>query len=307
MKNKILTVVSVLIIIAFVVFIILDFSFSSATPDSTTLASADSVTLPSDQWQVSEVYDCGEGSLKAVSVSSNGDLFIGGDSFITCLTPDLFQKWSIDTDEPVTALSVSDNTLYASTEETIMLVSMEGQINGEWGPYESNSYITSVTSNADYIAFADASNKRIFVLRKDGEVVYMMGHAGERFIIPSPYFDIAFTQNNILYAANTGMHRIEEWTADGRQTDFFGIAGLAPEAFSGCCNPAHLALLGSELVTAEKGLNRIKILSSEGEFIELVSSVNDFTPGVPLDIAGYGNKIYGANPADSRLYVFTRR
>jgi len=305
MKNKILTFVSVMIIIAFVGFIIIDFSFSSGEREETT--EPEEVIMPEERWQVSEVYDCREGSLKAVAVNSEGDIFAGGDSFITCLGAGLFLKWSIKTEEPVTALSVSGQILYASTRETILLVSMEGKITGEWGPYESNSLITSVSANNDFVAFADASNKRIFVLKKDGEVAYMIGHTGQKFIIPSPYFDVVITDSNIIYAANTGMHRVEEWTADGRMTDTFGVAGLAHDAFCGCCNPAHLTAYGNRLITAEKGINRIKIIDGDGEFVELVSSVNDFVPSVPLDLAANGDKIYGANPADSRLYVFERK
>jgi hypothetical protein len=43
-------------------------------------------------------------------------------------------------------------------------------------------------------------------------------------------------------------------------------------------------------------------------FVEFVSSVNNFVPPLPLDIASLDGKvIYGANPADSKLYVFRRK
>ncbi|MBG0860262.1 MAG: hypothetical protein IQL11_12220, partial [Bacteroidales bacterium] len=61
-------------------------------------------------------------------------------------------------------------------------------------------------------------------------------------------------------------------------------------------------------VTAEKGINRIKILDQLGVFVEFVSSVNNFVPPLPLDIASLdGSLIYGANPADSKLYIFQRK
>jgi hypothetical protein len=305
MKNKVLTVISVMIIIAFIVFMIVDLSFSSDGPQPE--AKQTGLTKTQDQWQVSETYYCSLGSLKAVAVSNVGDLYLGGESFITCLTNNLSPKWSIMTDKPITALTVSNKTIYASTQETIFLVSNEGLIIGEWGPYESNSMITSVSSNDDFVAFADASNKRIFVLKKDGELAYMIGQANHKFIIPSPYFDIFLSDYNILYAANTGKHRVEEWTLDGKQINTFGVAGLAPDSFCGCCNPAHLTLYHNNLVTAEKGINRIKILNNDGEFVESVSSKNQFIASLPLDVAAYGDKIYGANQADSKLYVFTRR
>ena len=61
-------------------------------------------------------------------------------------------------------------------------------------------------------------------------------------------------------------------------------------------------------VTAEKGINRIKILNKKGEFVEFVNSKNSFVKSVPLDVASSDGKIiYAANPADSRLYIFKRK
>jgi hypothetical protein len=61
-------------------------------------------------------------------------------------------------------------------------------------------------------------------------------------------------------------------------------------------------------ITAEKGLNRIKILDQKGEFVEWVSANNDFMASIPLDISSPdGKTIYAANPADSKLIVFKRK
>ena len=260
-----------------------------------------------DKWEVSGVLEYSDGKLKAVAVSETGNLFIGGDSFVACYDEDLNPQWDLKTAGAITSLSADDEIIYASTKETIILIDQKGEIIEEWGPYEANSHITSVSSNADHVAFADAVNKRIFILRKNGEVVQMIGHAGHKFIIPSPYFDVVLTEDNILYAANTGMHKIETWTIDGRLTDSWGVPGLAPDAFCGCCNPAHFALYGDGFVTAEKGLNRIKIADRQGGFVEFVSSANKFIPSMPLDVVAHNDKIYGANTADSKLYVFKRK
>jgi hypothetical protein len=83
---------------------------------------------------------------------------------------------------------------------------------------------------------------------------------------------------------------------------------LAPEYFCGCCAPAHFALIPQGFVTAEKGINRIKILNTKGEFVEFVNSKNSFIKSVPLDLASAdGITIYGVYPGDSKLYVFNRK
>jgi hypothetical protein len=89
---------------------------------------------------------------------------------------------------------------------------------------------------------------------------------------------------------------------------FFGEAGTGPEAFCGCCNPAHFTVIPAGFITAEKGLNRIKILDKNGKFVEYISADNKFTASIPLDVASFaGEIVYAANPADSKLYIFTRK
>ena len=48
---------------------------------------------------------------------------------------------------------------------------------------------------------------------------------------------------------------------------FWGEGSVAIEGFFGCCNPANLCVLSNgRLVTAEKGLLRVKIFSADGQF-----------------------------------------
>ena len=136
----------------------------------------------------------------------------------------------------------------------------------------------------------------------------MIGQQDKRFIIPSPYFDIALTSDDTIYIANTGNHRIEEWNTHGIYLSQFGRPGTGADEFNACCNPAHFALIPGGFVTTEKGLNRIKILGINGSFVEFVSLNNKFVPSVPLDVASAdGKTIYAANEADSKLYVFIRK
>ena len=68
----------------------------------------------------------------------------------------------------------------------------------------------------------------------------------------------------IFYVANTGHRRIETRSLDGELISYFGEPGMAPGAFCGCCNPAHFIVIPDGFITAEKGINRIKILGQEG-------------------------------------------
>lgn len=306
MNKKIIAAFSLLLILSFVAFIIYDSATSGVRKTDSEADSAE--PGPAEQWIVSGELQVSEGQLLSVAVSSVHGICLGGDSFLSLYNGSLVRQWIINTPAKITAVTISGDTIYASAGETILLLSPEGILLNEWGPYEANSLITSLSSNNKHLVVADANIKRILILNKSGEVVSMMGQSENAFIIPSPYFDVAISSENDVYIANTGKRRIETWTSDGMLKGYFGEPGIAPDAFCGCCNPAHFAILPQGFVTAEKGINRIKILDAEGGFIEYVSSENSFTPSVPLDVAtADGITIYAANPDDSKLYAFRRK
>jgi hypothetical protein len=306
MNKKTVTILAVLIILAFIVYMIIDFAKPAGSVD-------DEAIIPSgqnidDAWKISSEFKVNEGSLKAVSVTPAGKVYLGGDSFVSCYDNSMKLIWSVKSPSPVTSLSNWGDTVFASTSEQILVMNTNGRILCEWGPFEDNCLITSVSANARYVAFADAGNKIVYILDKGGEVKTMIGQNDKHFVIPSPYFDVALDNSNYLYAANTGLHRIETYSVDGVLKSQFGEAGTAPGAFCGCCAPAHLAFIPQAIITSEKGINRIKILNKNGEFVEFVNSKNNFIKSEPLDIASPdGVTIYGAYPGDSKLYVFNRK
>jgi hypothetical protein len=111
-----------------------------------------------------------------------------------------------------------------------------------------------------------------------------------------------------MHVANTGHRRVEHRDQEGNILTMFGEPGTAAGAFCGCCNPAHFVVIPDGFITAEKGINRIKILDKSGEFVEYVSSNNKFMASVPLDLASAdGITIYAANPHDSKLYIYIRK
>jgi len=306
MNKKFASIFSVLIIVVFIAYIVFDTSSPSGIENKPAKpAAAD--TLP-EKWKISDELHVKEGSLKAVSVSPTGDIFAGGDSFVTCYSPELQMKWSLKTQNPVTSLSSYGDSLFATTDELILIISADGKLKDEWGPFEDKSFITSIASNRTMIVYADAGNKMLVILDKQGRVQKIIGQTSGEFILPSPYFDVALDEINNIYVANTGHRRIETRSSEGRLLSMFGEPGMASGAFCGCCNPAHFIVTSEGFITSEKGINRIKVLGKTGEFIEFISSRNKFVPSIPLDLASAdGITVYAANPSDSKIYVFKRK
>jgi WD40 repeat protein len=304
MNKKLASVFSVLILVVFIGYIIFDTSRPVGIEKKAEKKTS-SDTLP-EKWKITNELQVTEGSLKAVSVSPSGKIYLGGDSFVSCYQSDLTRLWSIKTPFAVTSLSNSGDTIFASTMEVILIISVDGKLKDEWGPFEDKSFITSVSSDKTRVAYADAGNKMIVILDKQGRVEKIIGQGDGQFVLPSPYFDVALDTNS-FYVANTGHRRIEKRSPEGRLVSMFGEPGMAPGAFCGCCNPAHFVVTPDGFITSEKGINRIKVLGKSGEFIEFVTSRNRFVPSIPLDLASAdGNILYAANPADSKLYVFSR-
>jgi hypothetical protein len=252
MNRKWATITIILLLLVFIGYMVFDVAFRKETPQRS--PSASEASGPADQWVVTKIFEPAEGQLNAVAISANGNIFLGGETFVVCFDPDFKPVWQYKTELPVTALAASAINLYAAVQGTILVLNFKGEKVDEWGPFEENSMITSLSVNDKYVAFADASNKTVFVLDKNGVVKSLIGNSEVPFIIPSPYFDVALGADNIIYIANTGNRRIERRNIEGKLLDFFGEPGTDPDAFCGCCNPAHFALIPGGFVTAEKGI-----------------------------------------------------
>jgi hypothetical protein len=306
MNKKYIAIIALLIILSFIAYIIYDTAVQRSEP----AAQQDTVRAPvyTENWNVIKTLLSDEGKLTSVFAGKDGSIYTGGESFVSCYDSQLVKKWTLKMPERITALTFGRDSLFAASSGKIYVISKGGKQIGEWGPYEVNSIFTSISANRRLVAVADAANKVVFMLRPDGEVLGLIGQRDKRFVIPSLFFDIALTAGDTIYITNPGWHRIEKWETHGFPISEFGKAGSAPDEFTACCNPSHFTLIPGGFITAEKGLNRIKVLDRDGKFTEFVSVNNKFVPSLPLDVSSAdGKTIYAANRADSKLYIFRHK
>jgi DNA-binding beta-propeller fold protein YncE len=303
--NRIWSIIALIgILLIFICYIAYDLAFKKDIADF-----QNSKTEYESHWEVSKIFDVSKGKLKAVAVSDDDKIFIAGDSFISSYSADFSLNWEYDTDYPITAIATKNDMIFAASEHKIIIFDKDGNKIAEWGPFDANSILTSISVNDTYIAVADAGVKAVYILNYNGNIQHVIGKADNNFIVPSPFFDVSLEDNNTIFIANPGRFRVERRNIDGTLIDYFGEAGLEPSEFCGCCNPAHIYFNNGRIFTAEKGINRIKILDNEGEFIEFVSINNNFLAPIPLDIAvsADGSTVYGAYSGNSKLYIFKRK
>jgi hypothetical protein len=167
--------------------------------------------------------------------------------------------------------------IYVGLKDRVEVYEASGKRLAAWEPAGKRPAITSIAVGEDDVAVADAGSRLVRIYDVAGKLRREIGKPDEasenqRFIIPSPYFDVAFSSDGLLRVANTGAHRIEGYTLDGHRETAWGKQGDAIEGFCGCCNPAHFALLpDGRYVTVEKGLPRVKVYSAAGEFESVVA------------------------------------
>ncbi len=309
MNRRIGAILAIVVIVFFVVFIVYDITSGSLFTDKPTIETGSDIVYPEPLWQVSNTLEFPDGKLRAIAATTDGRLVAGGANFLTLLDAGLNSEWRTETGEAISALAVYGTTIYAASETTITLYTLTGQTITEWGPYEDKSIITSIAASAEIVAFADAGMKRVYILKTDGSLRSFFGHEGEKFIIPSGYFDLTILPGNNVLVVNPGKQRLETRDLQGNIISTFGEPGLAPEAFSGCCNPSHYTMMNDgQVVTSEKGISRIKVMTTGGILTEYVATPDQFSSALPFDLAvGSNGEIYAASNFESKLYVFTRK
>jgi len=172
-------------------------------------------------------------------------------------------------EEGVRDVAVYDLMIYLLYPTKIVPYALKGCRGKEWEACSNNSDYCAITASKEYIFVTDAENKHIVQYDKQGKLVRFI-KSREGFVIPSYSFDI-INVNDTIYCSNSGRHKVESYTVNGKFIASFGKAGTQVGAFSGCCNPVYLAKNTDEtILTSEKGNPRISCYEKNGDFREIL-------------------------------------
>lgn len=180
------------------------------------------------------------------------------------------------------AALAKDGTLYAGVHGHVEVFPPKGGRTTAWETPGKRSWISGLAVGESEVFVADAGARLIWRYDRSGKVT---GRIGERdkdreipgFVLPSPYLDVELAADGLLRVNNPGRHRVEFYTTEGKLEFAWGQPGMAIDAFSGCCNPINLALLADgTVVTCEKGLPRVKLHSTHGDFEGVVAGTESF-------------------------------
>jgi len=199
-------------------------------------------------------------------------------------------------DLPDTANCVTvdaNNEIWIGMLHSVASFNQEGTLLKQWNSFGDRSVITSLAVSGETVYVADAGNRIVYQCNKNGQILSKIGEKDvpkgvPGYVIPSPYFDLTMDDNNFLWVVNPGRHSLENYNPDGTMRTSWGVASFKIDGFSGCCNPAHMAIMAdNSFITSEKGMPRIKMYGQHGEFLGVVASPQMFNDDSSLapDIA----------------------
>jgi hypothetical protein len=252
---------------------------------------------------------------RAIALDPEGRMYVAGDQAIRVFSnAGAFERQIELSGEPRCLTVADDGRIYIGLGDHVQILTVDGQQVASWGPLGEEAVLTSITKHKDAVLVADAGHRIVLHYDTAGT---LLGHIGEKdpernipgFFIPSPHFDLAVSRDGLLRVVDPGRNRIEAYTLDGDLEFWWGERSNDIEGFCGCCNPVNFALLpNGGFVTAEKGLERVKVYNSDGGFLGVVASPAQLGKDKQVKICDTAEECRGsgmdvAAGADGRIYV----
>ena len=169
-----------------------------------------------------------------------------------------------------------DGKLLIGLRNHVEVLDTKGAPVATWPDLGERAYLTSIVADEDNVFAADAGNRIVLRFDKTGNVQTRIGKRdperhGPGLVVPSPYFDVALDPMGSLWVVNPGRHGFENYRPNGDLVSSWYRSGMDAASFCGCCNPIHIAFRSdSSLVTAEKGLSRVKVYGPDTKLVGVV-------------------------------------
>ncbi|OHB62755.1 MAG: hypothetical protein A2Y77_05000 [Planctomycetes bacterium RBG_13_62_9] len=252
---------------------------------------------------------------RAIALDSGGQMYVAGDRAIRVFSNAGEPEKVIDLAGEPRCLTISDDgKIYVGLGDHVEVLDAQGQRLASWDPLGDEAVLTSIAKHEDSVFVADAGHRVVLHYDTAGT---LLTHIGEKdpdknipgFVIPSPHFDLAISRDGLLRVVNPGRNRMETYTLEGDLEFWWGDRAVDIKGFCGCCNPVSFAILpDGGFVTAEKGLERVKVYNSDGGFVGVVAGAAQLGKEGQLKICDTPEQCQGggldvAAGADGRVYV----
>ena len=221
--------------------------------------------------------------LRALATGPDQTIYVAGDNAVVVYGLDGVEQRRFQLNGTPDCLAVApDGEVLLGMRTHVEVLDAEGGLKSAWPTLGEKAYITSIAVNAQEAYVADAGNRVVLRMDRSGT---LLGRIGEKdaareipgFVVPSPYFDVAFDHEGALWTVNPGRHGLERYRANGDLVTSWYKTSIDVDGFCGCCNPTHVAFRSDgSLVTTEKGLARVKLYSADWGLAGLVAAPDAF-------------------------------
>lgn len=248
-------------------------------------------------------------------VFANDKLYLVDEGFLRIITPGGEELNRTELSGIPRCVSASINNIFVGFKDYICQFDPSGNLKKRWPSLNEKTVITSLAIKDNTLFIADAGNRKVLRYSTNGDFIGEFDGKAEEgdlhgFIVPSPYFDLAIDPDGELWVVNPGMHSLENYSEDGKRITYWKKASFKIDGFSGCCNPAQMAILpDGSFVTSEKGIVRIKVHKPSGELSCVVAAPDKFPNGIhaPDISASPDGTIYALDFDKNLIRIFKKK
>lgn len=215
--------------------------------------------------------------LRAVASGNDGKIYVAGNNALLVFDANGETLNQIELTATPNCLAITqDGNIVLGMRSHVEVLDNSGTVISKWQELNAKAYITSVAVDEKQAYVADAGNRVVLRYDLQGALLNRIGEKdAERgipgLVVPSPFFDVDFDSNGLLWVVNPGLLGIENYRENGDLVSSWYAPSMKLEGFTGCCNPAHIAFRNDgSLVTVEKGMARIKLYDATGAFKSIV-------------------------------------
>ncbi len=265
---------------------------------------------------------------RAIAVGPDDRIYVAGDQAVHVFHADGRWLAARRVEGPPDCLTVDTAwRAYVGMRDHVEVYDEDSKRLAVWPSLGPKALLTSLAAGREDFFAADAGNRIVWHYDLAGK---LLGRIGDRdvkhdvpgFVVPSPYFDLALDPDGLLWVVNPASHHLLAFNARGQLKVSWGKTSLAVDGFSGCCNPANIAILpDGSIVTAEKGVPRIKVYSSAGDLAAVVAGPETLAPTATIteetrsdhklgvfDVAADSTgRILVLDPTGRRVRIFQRK
>jgi len=256
------------------------------------------ISSPEPGYRLQRIIKLPNPATVTLAVGTEDQIFVACENELLVLNPDGTLRQKEPLKNRPEAFCIAPNfhrypgRIYIASLDRVDVCEPNGQHLYTWQFQLEPLSLAAIAAGQETIYLLDAAEGRVLRIGMEGQLLgTFAGRDHQRnwpgLILPSGRAGIAVAQDGTVFVTNPGLRRIEVYSADGQFQYFWGKEGSEVDSFFGCCNPERIALLpDTRVVTAEKGIFRIKIHSAFGDFLNLVAGSRELAPlQVPTTMA----------------------